>query len=204
MTNNLYVGIDSIMNVIAQRYKSVNLARSQVMEWSAYAQINELGVAKDFFFFQDVPLVLEDDSNTKYKKAKMPCNIFRLLDVYDDNAVRVPYNTDGIYFYFKDPPTKVFIKYYGVPVTEEGRPLFIDGHEVALAYYCLYNYYEELYMLQRIDGQRFSFIEQKWYDEREKARSILRRKDRGDIERMLQIISNMVPKVGYVPVYTLD
>ena len=204
MVNNLYIDIDGIMNVISSKYKSVNLSKSQVLEWSAYAQINELGVAHDFFFFKDIELTLEDDTNTNYKKAIMPCNVFRLLDVYDNNVSRVSYRSDGEYFYFNDPPDKVYIKYYGLPVTEEGRPLFIKGHEVALAYYCLYNHFEEPFILGEFDGQRFAYLEQRWFDEREKARSIFRRKTRGEIEEMLQIIANVVPKIGYVPVYNLD
>ena len=202
--NNLYIGLDGIMSVIAQRYKSVNLSRSEVLEWAMYAQIHELGLSEKFFYFKDIELTLEDSSNTNYKQAKQPKNIHRLLDIYDSSGNRIAYRSDGEYFYFDSSVTEAYIKYYGVPSDENGEPLFIKGHEVALAYYCLKNYFEEKFMLGELDGQRFVFINERWLEEQQKARTMLGKKSRAELEEMIQIVANVVPKLGYVPLNGLD
>ena len=94
MKNNIYVGIETIASKISSLYKSVELTKSQILEWAAYAQMTELGVANEFFYFKDVKLIIENSM------AKMPCNVFRLLDVFDSNLERVQFRIDGDKFYF--------------------------------------------------------------------------------------------------------
>lgn len=196
--NESYIGIDAVVSQIAALFKGIEISRSKVLEWSAWAQLYELVIIRDWFLFKNVKLDIDQ------KKALLPCNCHKLLDVFHGNGRRLKFRKDGTYLFFDDNYNDVYINYRGLPVDEEGRPLFIRGTEKALARYCIMNYHEEDYVSGKLDGQRWQWLVEKWEDERDVARANLRSLTRNEIEEMLQINSDMVPKLGYIPLYNLD
>ena len=62
----------------------------------------------------------------------------------------------------------------------------------------------DLYVLGKMDANRFGYIQQRYDDEVEKAKSSMKMLTRGKIEEMIQIIGNVAPKLGYVPIYNLE
>lgn len=198
LKNDIYLGIDAIVSQIASLYPSIEIDRNKVLEWSAWVSLHELIMIRDWFIFKDVPVTIDQ------KKSLLPCNCHKLLDVYNSLGERIKFRRDGTYIFFDNNYTDILISYRGLPVDEEGRPLFVRGTERALARYCIMNYHEEAYMAGRLDGQRWSFLVEKWEDERDVARASIRNLSRNDIEAMLQINADMVPKLGYIPLYNLD
>lgn len=198
INNQLYTGVDAIAAQIADLYPGLELSKTKVMEWSAYVQMHELVLIKEWFLFDNVQLDIDQ------KKALLPCNVHKLLDVWSTTYGRVKFRNDGVYLYFNEPFTDVYIKYRGFPVTEEGEPLFIKGTEKALARYCIRNAFEQDFITGKLDGQRWSYIMGEWEMERDQARSRVATLNRNDIEKLLQINADMIPKLGFIPTYTLD
>jgi len=192
-----YVGIDAIITIATSLYPGIDFNKNQVLEWCAWVQLHELVIIRDWFLFKNVPLEVDQ------KKALLPCNCHKLLDVLNDGQ-RIKFRKDGTYIFFDDNYTGITINYRGMPVDDEGHPLFIRGTERALARYCIMNAHEQDYMASKLDGQRWGYLVDKWEDERDVARANLRSLSRNEIEELLQINADMVPKLGYIPIYNLD
>ena len=90
MKNNIYVGIETIASKISSLYKSVELTKSQILEWAAYAQMTELGVANEFFYFKDVKLIIENSMFACKEKDRETLKKLR------DNITDVEKYIDGI------------------------------------------------------------------------------------------------------------
>jgi hypothetical protein len=196
--NTLYTGIEAVMAQITSLYKSVDVHKSDVLDWCTRAELFEMVTIRDWFMFRNVPLVIDQ------KKALLPCNCHKLLDVFDSSGTRIKFRKDGSYLFFDDNYTGIVINYRGLPVDDEGRPLFIQTHILALARYCIMNYFEEDFVTGKMDGQRWGYITNEWENQRDIARASLRNLSRNEIEEILQINADMVPKLGYIPLYNLD
>lgn len=196
--NNRYIDINGIISVAAALYPGLDIQKSIAAEWAGYAQMHDLVSIRDWFLFKNVKLEIEQ------KKALLPCNCHKLLDVFHEDHTKPKFRHDGSYIFFNDTYTDVYINYRGFPVDEEGRPLFIRGTERALARYVIMNAHEQDFMSGRIDGARWEWLVTKWEDERDVARASLRTLTRNEIEEMLAINADMVPKLGYIPLYNLD
>jgi hypothetical protein len=157
-----------------------------------------MATLRDWFLFRNVPLVIDQ------KKVVLPCNCHKLLDVITTSGERIKFRKDGSYLFFDDNYTDIVINYRGLPVDDLGRPLFISTHVMALARFCIRNYFEEDFVTGKMDGQRWQYITGEWENERDIARASMRNLTRNDIEQILQINANMIPKLGYIPNYLLD
>lgn len=194
----MYIGIDTVLTKITDLYKSIDLTKAAVLESCTYAELQELATIRDWFLFKNVRLIIDQ------KKAALPCNCNKLLDVFQSPHRRVKFRKDGTYLFFSENYTDVMINYRGLPVDDQGRPIFVTGHLNALARYCIMNYFEEDFVTGKMDSQRWQYLVDQWENSRDVARASMRDLSRNDIEQILQINANMVPRLGYIPVYNLD
>lgn len=196
--NNRYIDINAIISIASGLYPGLDIQKTQATEWAGYAQMHDLVIIREWFLFKNVQLDIEQ------KKALLPCNCHKLLDVYREDKTRIKFRHDGSYIFFDDTYDDVYINYRGFPVDDEGRPLFIRGTEMALARYIIKNMHEQDFLTGKLDGQRWQYLIEAWEDARDVARANLRTLTRNEIEEMLQINADMVPKLGYIPIYNLD
>jgi len=197
--NNKYSTISSILSIASGLYPGLDVTKDQAMEWAGWAQMHDLVIIRDWYLFKNVPLEVDQ------KKALLPCNCHKLLDVMKDGVrTGTKFRSDGSYLFFNDNYDNITINFRGFPVSDEGKPLFVRGTERALARYIIMNAHEADFIKGKLDGQRWGFLIEKWEDERDVARAQLRSLTRNEIEEMLQINADMIPKLGYVPIYNLD
>lgn len=207
MLQGKYVKIESIAAKIARDYKGLEFDFFDVVEWCVEAE-NNIGDFEEFMHYYNVPLEVID------KKALLPCNIYRLLHVRGHNCTVFNYENNGTYLMFGDNsitnassiPTslpnegtvKLFIDYLGVPIDEEtGYPLIKDGHQEACYWYCLKKLLFEDYMNGKIPDSRYQYIDVQYGHYVQKAKSGFRFVSRDDMERMMMIRMNMVPKLRF-------
>lgn len=149
------------------------------------------------YLFQEVEL----DVTTTNKRVYLPCNIYRLLDVYSalgNSDSRVPYNMIGSFISLSldTTLTSVYIDYYGVPIDiESGDPLIIRGHEDACFWYSMYMLYLVDILTDKIS------IDAKNELRMNKDNAILaaqnfsaRHMDRNKMNRAMAIKYNIIPK----------
>jgi hypothetical protein len=95
----------------------------------------------------------------------LPENMYKLDDVYSDKNSRhsrLEHKNTGTHLIFLKKPSKVFIDYLGMPFqeTEPYDPLILKGHEQVCEAFCKVQLFEEDYLMNKIDGQRFGYLQQ--------------------------------------------
>lgn len=195
--NNKYIGIESVLTNITSLYSKLNVTKHGIIEWVMDCEINHIANMSEWTLFVDISLEVDQ------KKALLPCNVYKLLEVRDGGEM-IKYFYNGTYLFLDKNYTDLTITYRGLTVLEDGTPLILRGHEVACARFCIVNLFEEDYVSGKLDGQRFGYLNQKWYEERDKAISSMRNLTRNDIRDMLMINANMKPVLGHIPKYNLD
>jgi len=136
-------------------------------------------------------------------RAWLPCNVYRILDVYDKNgntATAVEYNNAGEFLVFRSDMTltTIYIDYEGHPVDlETGLPLIIKGHENACLHYCLYMLHYEDILHDRISVDAKNRLEYNRGAELLAAMSYkAKNKSRRDLERNDAIMYDELPEVA--------
>jgi hypothetical protein len=201
-----YITAETIASMITRNYKGLEFEIGDVVEWCAEAEAH-IGEFEALQRFRNYPLEVKD------KKALLPCNLFRLLEVKGTGFSIMNYENNGTYLLFgnnsftnnmsqsfSSPPNDgiitVFIDYVGIPIDEEtNMPVIMDGHQEACYWYCLTKLLFEKYMNKEIDQTRWEFIQLMYGQYVHKAKSSLRYTSRDDMDRMMMIQYNMVPKV---------
>ncbi len=195
--NNKYVGIETVLAQITSIYKSINLTKQDIIEWVMDCEINHIAAVRDWTLFVDVPLEMDQ------KKALLPCNVYKLLEVRKGGDF-IKFHNNGTYIFLNENYADLTITYRGIAVMEDGTPVIVRGHEDACARFCIMNHFEEDFAFGKMDQTRYGFIQDKWYEARDNARASLRHLTRNEIEELLQINADMIPLLGYIPKYNLD
>jgi hypothetical protein len=140
------------------------------------------------------------------KKAELPVNLFRLLDVYTDpddrNSVERPQNT-GTHLQFDSDyvGTSVYIDYLGMPFeTEDDSPTYpriYRSHILACVAYCRWKLFYEDYLLDKISSNSWQDINMRKESEILAALSSTSRFETTRDKEDIQIIrANLVPNYG--------
>ena len=140
-------------------------------------------------------------------KAYLPCNIYRILDVYDANEMRIMrYHNNGTYISFSEfggsipDGSKLYINYYGIPIDDEtGYPLFLRGHEQALYDGCVLRLYEEDYSLGKMRGDVYNEMVTKYEVSLRSCNNGFRHFSRNDAKDYLAVVCNAIQKVNRTP-----
>ena len=185
--NNKYTKAVEIFLRISSKHKAKQLDINNFIEWCAECELQEIRSAPEWFLFKGIILTVTDH------KALVPCNVYRLLDIMDDQGRRLNHYYDGTYIRLNTDSglSRISINYYGIPIDEEGHPLIVKGHEKACEYYCLKMLYEEDYLLGKIDANRWSYILNEYADGVIKAVNNYRNLTRNEMEEMETILQEM-------------
>ena len=90
----------------------------------------------------------------------------------------------------------VYLDYIGIPMDEKtNMPAIMDGHQEACYWYCLTKLLLEKYMTNQIDHTRWQFLNDRYGHYVQKAKSSMRFTSRDDMDKIMMIMYNMVPKV---------
>jgi len=205
-----WVTPETIAAKIARNFKNLEFDIYDVVEWCAECEIN-IGDFEGFMRYNDVEI------EVKNRKALLPCNVYRLLDVRSgncDNCSVYNYENHGSFLRFQhnsftnsftqntSPPAngelKLVIDYIGMPIDPEtGFPLIKEGHEEAAYWYCLTKLLLEDWLNGKIDNSRWEFINRMYGDYVQKAKSSFRFVSRDDMERFAMAAANLVPKLRF-------
>lgn len=103
-----------------------NLTEDMVLSYAMELESMYICDTNVMSFYKDVPLTI--DSTTKL--ALLPCNIFRVMEVYTSDGSHVEYNLTSKKSYIKIPnnTSGVFISYIGLPFDDEGNVLIANNH----------------------------------------------------------------------------
>jgi hypothetical protein len=205
-----WVTAETIAAKISRNFKSLEFDIYDLVEWCAECEIN-IGDFYGFQRFNDVPIDVVN------RKALLPCNIYRVLQVKSANCRDCPvynYENNGSYLIFQQnsftnaytqntsPPVdgtlKVLVDYIGIPIDPEtGYPLIKEGHEEACYWYALTKLLFEDWLNGKIDNSRWEFINTMYGNYVQKAKSGFRHFTRDDMERLAMASMNIIPKLRF-------
>lgn len=208
--NNKYVTALTIASKIASRHKKKKIDILDIVEWCAEVECEILGDFESFVQYNRYKLKVIN------QQALLPCNCYRLLDVISSSNRRVNNYNNGTYLNFIQEQTfdfdselssdVVFINFIGIAIDEEtGYPLIKKGHELACEAYCIYNLYYEDFLNNKIDVNRWQFIDNAKQHQLEAARNGFKNWTGHDLQRVFGYISNnMIPRLDKMPLAHLN
>jgi hypothetical protein len=191
-------------SVILSRLKRLAPSKTfspvDVIEWSSECVVEELKMAPAWYTYKKVALTVTNG------KALLPCNLYRLLDVYDRMSKRVKYDdSSGSYLVFEGySDTYIYINYYGLPIDSDGMILIPKGSEKACTYYCLKMVYQDDYMTNKINGQQWQMIDEEYNQGQRQAWSNIKGLSRNEEEELQQMNYNFVWDPSRVPIFNMD
>ena len=127
--NSKYFTAEKIYTRLVDRYrkKMGGVKIGTIVEWCAEIEIEVLGNWKQFQRFDKYEMEVVSG------KALLPCNLYRILDIYDSSEKRIMnYHNNGVYLSFSDygdnkpsDGSKIYINFLGIAVDpESGYPYF--------------------------------------------------------------------------------
>lgn len=204
VNNQKFVSVDVIAYELGLLYKSKTWNIGDVRTWCADVETNHIRDVETMTFFEGVDLTVTNGI------VLLPCNVYRIYDVYDASNNQLMYNTNGAYLYdFKINGTSVtfndndvlYINYVGINVDDNGEILIVKGHETACKTWCKINAFEEDAAYGKFDKSMWSLWREEFSNQCLAARYNIRHKDRLNIDNINKIRGNMLPKIGSLILY---
>lgn len=153
-----FITPEIIFHKLAQMFSNSKvLSDDDIYEWCFESEVNHIAEVDDMTLYTDVILNVD----TLSKKAILPCNIQRLVEVYDNNDTPIKYiKLPPSYIKIDTNDTTVKISYYGVAVNEEGLPYLPSHHMSALETYCTLKIVEPDAIMGRYPYQIYKDLQQ--------------------------------------------
>lgn len=197
-----YVSHHVIYADITRKHRQKTINIDDVMEWCGICETRYTKDVDLMAWFVAVDLEVDTDN----KRALLPCNVFRIFDVFsdeNDDSSRVEYYNTGTYLSLPEDYALdyVFITYAGIPVNELGEPLIIKGHENACETFCKLQIFEEDVCYGKFDKDMYLRWDDKFSGQLINAKTDMRHFDRDHFNKLIVIRGNMIPKIGVLSLY---
>lgn len=203
MENSKYFKVEKIFARLAGIYKKKmnEVSIGTIAEWCAEIEVEVLGHYSQFIRYDKHEITVVDG------KALLPCNIHRLLDVYNSSNTRIMrYHNNGVYISFSEyggsvaDGSTLYINYKGIPIdSETGFPLFLRGHEQACYTGCVLRLHEEDYSMGKMRGDVYETMQTKYEVALRSANTGFRHVSRNDMKDYLAVVCNAIQKVNKTP-----
>ena len=191
-----YISHKAIAADITRVYKNKPVDLNDILEWCSQVETRyNIDVDKMVLY---IKVGLNVDQETSPPQALMPCNVFRLLDVYSAAEEYINYYNNGAYLilpadYKSD---HVYINFVGTALSDEGEPLIIKGHENACETFCKIRLFEEDVAYGRFNMQLWAMWKEEFSGQVAASKSDMRHFDRQHFNKLNIIRGNMIPKIG--------
>jgi len=199
-----FVKADVISNRLNRQFRYKEFDPELVAEYCAQAEIEYIADVNIMNIFKSVPLTVGFQ-----KMVLLPCNVFRILEVYNDSDPRLSYNKTATHLTHiidltsgeeVEEDDTIYITYIGVPVDPKtGEILIPSGHEPALETYCKMKFFEEDALLGKIDKNMWVLWSNQFSGQVSHVKSSFRHIDRLKINNLNVIQGNMLPQIGRLP-----
>ena len=191
-----YTTHEVILNRLTRTLRENNKAidENDIIEWCQEVETEFCPNVDGMFLYTGIELV------PKGHKVFLPCNIYRIIDLYGDpgnSHSRLSFKNYHRYIFLNvhHAPDKAYIDYYGTPIDfETGLPLILKGHEQACYWYCMYNLFLNDLATGKITGVFWNEIKENKETEIYAGSTVsVRHKTRGEMVDSEKISYNMIP-----------
>ena len=187
-----------VATMIARSHKHLEFDIYDIVEWCAEA-VKNIGNFESFKHYT----AKTDEScrlHVKNRQVLLPCNVYRLLGVYHRNHPLN--NTDFIrqndylrMINHHEEHNIIEIDYLGIIVDEDGFPMIDELQLQACYYYCLKMIMMEDFLLGKASPTAFEFLDEQYGKYVAKARSSFKNTTRNDMDEVMMIMYNLIPKI---------
>lgn len=197
--NNLYVTHKVILAALARVHKKKNWQEAEIMEWCQECLNQIVMDVETMVKYVEIGLSVPRTGPEK-NMVYTPCNVFRLLDVYDASGNRIDYSYSGSHIVLPSTNTlsTIYINYIGTPINENGIPLIPKSQIMACETYCKVKGFEEDVAYGLFNAQIWNLWDQKVSNMILAGKNDWRFKDRHQIDRLNIIHGNLVPVIGSI------
>ena len=201
--NNLYVTHHVIHANLTRVFKKKQFDLNDVMEWCQKMLHNSAKDVETMTTFLNVALEVPQSGALK-NMVYVPCNVFRLLSVYNGSTPITDYLFDGSYIKLPldSAYSYIVIDYKGTPINEDGIPLIPKQYQEACETYCKVQAFEEDVTLGLISAQMWAMWDQKWPGQIGFGKQDWRFKDIQQIDMLNIIHGNLLPTIAGAPIYS--
>lgn len=202
--NDLYISPKVVYADLARIYKSKNIYINDVIEWCMQVERDFMADIDTMLHFIEIPLEVSGNA------VKMPCNVYRLLDVYEDKDSERPvlYQNNGSYLYdvtdengtSYDDGTTIYVNFVGMAITKEGDVLVFDSHRPACETYCKIKMFEEDVAMGKFDKQIWAAWNQQFSGQIIAGRSTYRHLSRRQLNDLNIVRGSQVRRIDVIPI----
>lgn len=193
MSLKYYTSPIEVYNKVVDVWENTVVNKNKIYEMCFDAEINHIKDGDLMSKFKEFPL--DVDSTTGL--AVMPCNVIRVIEVYNEKGVDIPYTiTGGNHVKVPGVNKEVFMHYYGVTADEDGVPVIHQGHVNALVTFCLMRLVEKQVLKQKMPMGFLQKYELQFSNQVISVRQSAQYKDRKFYDNVNIIRFNMIKKVG--------
>jgi len=197
-----YISPETIWADLTRYISIVEIDKYDVVELCAQVETR---------YIKDVDLmtpVLEVPLTVINSQALLPCNIFRLIDVYDGYEAVIDFTLSDSGNYINElkyadsgeayTEDTVYINFSGTPIdSDTGYPLIPKGHENACETFCKIRLFEEQVLLGKVDKQIWMGWERQFGGQIANAKSDpYRQKVANHLKQLNTIRGEMLPRIG--------
>jgi hypothetical protein len=200
INNQRFVSADVIAYELGQVYKSKSWDIGNVRTWCAEVEtqrIKDVGTMTQY---------LKIDLTVNNGMVLLPCNVFRVYDLYEGSNKMLEYNTNGAYLYdirfngvkqnYPDG-SKLYINYVGTNIdVNTGEILIVKGHEIACKTLCKINMFEEDAAFGKFDKNLIEVWKQELSGQVLAAKYNVQHKSRKQIDNLNKIRGNMLVSIA--------
>lgn len=132
----LFTNPETIFHRLTGSFPDKSISKDNIYEWCFDAEVNYICNENDMVLYDNAELEIDSIS----RKAVLPCNVFRLVNVYDCENNPLKYTLlPPSYIKLDCQEEKVFVSYYGLGVDDDGAPYVPSNHIPALETFCQIN-----------------------------------------------------------------
>jgi len=198
--NYLYVNYKQVAAELSSEIKHKQFTDDDIYAWCAEA-IN-IYIADIEFMWK----YLEMGFEIVDQRVLVPCNTFRIIDVFDASERNLDFFNTGTYLYDiklnndnLDDGEIVYLNYYGSPVNEAGDLLIAKDFVPACNFFCKTKIYFEDYIEGKIPMQMYWDLQRRFDNSADAGRNTYRSKTREWINNQKVIRGNMLAAIGGIP-----
>lgn len=207
-SNQKYTTVENIFARLSQKIKTKSFDIEDIVQWCAECTVEVIGA----------PIAMRNYNKLKLRvtqnKALLPCNVYRLLDVFSSANHRYKsYYNDGSHIVFNSTQRFendgesdfIYINYLGIAVdSKTGYPYILRGHEIACESYCVKQLYREDFYNGKISHAVWTDITDECSIQCAAANNGIRHESNDDMRNVLLQFYNMVPRMKEIPMFHLD
>lgn len=164
--NSDYISPQVIYNRLSSVYRNkiANFSFYDIAQWCYEVEVEYLKDPVQRVLKIGDPNAENDFDAIKISKhkAELPVDLYKLIDVYDQNMESIYYYKKGSYLHFDTSldKEKCYIKYYALQLDPEtGFPMIKTNHEQACYSFCRMKMHEEDFYSGKINGNVWQNME---------------------------------------------